>query len=63
MGGKAAPGDLKGSWAGAMGHTQFLPTDFFKYGIDMDGDGHRDIWNTIPDAPCSAASSVARSWW
>ena len=47
---------MKASWAGAMGHTQFLPTDFFKYGGDMDGDGHRDIWNSIPDALGSAAS-------
>src|ERR1700680_2386913 len=42
--------DMKSSWAGAMGLTQFLPTDFNKYAVDFDGDGRRDIWNSIPDA-------------
>jgi lytic murein transglycosylase len=54
---------MKASWAGAMGHTQFLPTDFFKYGVDMDGDGHRDIWNSIPDALGSAASQLLAKGW
>jgi lytic murein transglycosylase len=54
---------MKASWAGAMGHTQFLPTDFLKYAVDMDGDGHRDIWNSTPDALASAASQlVAKGW-
>jgi lytic murein transglycosylase len=54
---------MKASWAGAMGHTQFLPTDFFKYGVDFDGDGHRDIWNSIPDALASAASQLLAKGW
>jgi lytic murein transglycosylase len=54
---------MKASWAGAMGHTQFLPTDFFKYGVDLDGDGHRDIWNSIPDALASAASQLLAKGW
>lgn len=54
---------MKASWAGAMGHTQFLPTDFLQYAVDMDGDGHRDIWNSMPDALASAASQlVAKGW-
>jgi len=54
---------MKASWAGAMGHTQFLPTDFFKYGVDFDGDGHRDIWGSIPDALASAASQLLAKGW
>lgn len=54
---------MKASWAGAMGHTQFLPTDFFKHGVDFDGDGHRDIWNSIPDALASAASQLLAKGW
>lgn len=54
---------MKASWAGAMGHTQFLPTDFFKHGVDFDGDGHRDIWNSIPDALASAASQLRAKGW
>jgi lytic murein transglycosylase len=57
------PDKMKASWAGAMGHTQFLPTDFFKYGVDLDGDGHRDIWNSIPDALASAASQLLAKGW
>ncbi len=54
---------MKASWAGAMGHTQFLPTDFFKHGVDFDGDGHRDIWNSIADALASAASQLLAKGW
>jgi len=54
---------MKASWAGAMGHTQFLPTDFVKYGVDLDGDGHRDIWNSVPDALASAASQLLAKGW
>jgi lytic murein transglycosylase len=54
---------MRSSWAGAMGHTQFLPTEFYKHGVDFDGDGKRDIWNSIPDALASAASQlVAKGW-
>jgi lytic murein transglycosylase len=56
-------GDMRSSWAGAMGHTQFLPSDFYKHAIDFDGDGRRDIWRSIPDALASAAQQlVAKGW-
>ncbi len=58
-----APKDMKASWAGAMGHTQFLPTDFLKYAVDQDGDGHRDIWNSVPDSLASAASQLLAKGW
>ncbi len=54
---------LTGSWAGAMGHTQFIPTSFLAYGVDMDGDGHRDIWNSIPDALATAANLLHKNKW
>ena len=55
--------DMRSSWAGAMGHTQFLPSEFYKHAIDLDGDGRRDIWNSIPDALASAAQQlVAKGW-
>ncbi len=47
---------LTGSWAGAMGHTQFIPTSYHLYAIDADGNGKRDIWNSIPDALATAAN-------
>ena len=54
---------MKSSWAGAMGYTQFLPTDFDKYGVDFDGDGKRDIWGTVTDALASAANSLHSQGW
>jgi membrane-bound lytic murein transglycosylase B len=54
---------LNGSWAGAMGHTQFIPTSFLAYGVDMDGDGRRDIWNSIPDALATAANLLHTNKW
>jgi lytic murein transglycosylase len=56
-------GDMKSSWAGAMGHTQFLPSDFYKNAVDFDGDGKRDIWNSIPDALASAGKQLADKGW
>lgn len=61
--GHVARGAMKSSWAGAMGHTQLLPTDFFKHAVDFDGDGKRDIWNSIPDALASAASQLRGKGW
>lgn len=46
--GDVSPRELNGSWAGAMGHTQFIPTSYLLYAVDADGNGHRDIWNSIP---------------
>ncbi len=54
---------LTGSWAGAMGHTQFIPTSYLAYSVDMDGDGHRDIWGSIPDALATAASLLSKNGW
>jgi lytic murein transglycosylase len=55
--------DMRSSWAGAMGHTQFLPGDFFKHAVDFDGDGRRDIWNSVPDALASAAKQLKEKGW
>ena len=56
--------NMVGSWAGAMGHTQFMPTSFLGYAIDFDGDGRRDIWSDDPtDALASAAAYLARHGW
>jgi hypothetical protein len=56
--------DLRGSWAGAMGHTQFMPTSFLLYAVDHDGDGRRDIWGDDPtDALASTAAYLARFGW
>ena len=55
---------LTGSWAGAMGHTQFIPTSYLAYAVDFTGDGKRDIWSDDPtDALASTAAYLARSGW
>ena len=54
---------MKSSWAGAMGHTQFLPGDFEEYAVDFDGDGRRDIWHSVPDALASAGNSLRSQGW
>jgi len=54
---------MRGSWAGAMGHTQFIPTSFIAYAVDEDGDGRRDIWGSIPDVMGSTANYLERSGW
>ncbi|MEO9823954.1 MAG: lytic murein transglycosylase [Paracoccaceae bacterium] len=55
---------LNGSWAGAMGHTQFIPTSYQSFAVDFTGDGRRDIWNDDPsDALASTASYLARNGW
>ena len=58
-----APSEMTGSWAGAFGHTQFIPTTFLAYGVDGDGDGVRDLWNSHQDALASAANYLSRSGW
>ena len=52
-----------GSWAGAMGHTQFMPTTYLEHAVDFDGDGRRDIWTSIADALASAANYLSVSGW
>jgi membrane-bound lytic murein transglycosylase B len=55
---------MRGSWAGAMGHTQFMPSSFWTFAVDFDGDGRRDIWGDDPgDALASAAAYLAKSGW
>ncbi|MDR5904623.1 lytic murein transglycosylase [Franzmannia qiaohouensis] len=61
--GDIAAEQMVGSWAGAMGHTQFIPSSFEAYAEDGDGDGRRDIWGSIPDVMASTANYLARAGW
>jgi lytic murein transglycosylase len=55
--------DMRSSWGGAVGLTQFLPSEFDKYAVDFDGDGKADIWHSVPDALASAAKQLAGKGW
>jgi lytic murein transglycosylase len=55
--------DMRSSWGGALGLTQFLPSEFYKYAVDFDGDGRADIWHSVPDALASAAKQLAGKGW
>jgi lytic murein transglycosylase len=55
--------DLKSSWAGAMGQPQFLPSKFLRFAVDQDGDGRRDIWNSVPDTLGSIANFLKGHGW
>lgn len=55
--------EFKGSWAGAMGHTQFIPTTYNHYAVDFTGDGTRDIWRSISDALASTANYLKKAGW
>lgn len=55
--------DMRSSWGGAMGLTQFLPSEYFKLAVDFDGDGKTDIWNSVPDALASAAQQLVSKGW
>lgn len=57
------PSGMLGSWAGAMGQTQFIPTTYNQYAVDFDGNGRRDIWNSPADALASAANYLRASGW
>jgi lytic murein transglycosylase len=61
--GDATRAQLIGSWAGAMGHTQFIPETYLSRAVDGDGDGRRDIWNSEADALHSAANLLAQAGW
>lgn len=61
--GVIAPQDMKSSWAGAMGLVQFMPEDYFKYAVDQDGDGKKDIWRSVPDALASLANNLTHIGW
>ncbi|MDN3701295.1 lytic transglycosylase domain-containing protein [Vibrio artabrorum] len=61
--GHIAPKDMKGSWAGAMGQPQFMPSSFLAYAADGNGDGKKDIWGTEEDVFASAAKYLSKSGW
>lgn len=61
--GDIAAEQMRGSWAGAMGHTQFIPSSFEAYAVDGDNDGRRDIWGSIPDVMASTANYLAKAGW
>lgn len=61
--GDVSPRNMTGSWAGAMGHTQFIPTTYNAYAVDFDGDGRRDIWTSPTDALASSAAYLDKMGW
>lgn len=62
--GDTSAANMTGSWAGAMGHTQFIPTSYLAYAVDFTGDGRRDIWSEDPaDSLASTAAYLARAGW
>lgn len=61
--GAIAADEMEGSWAGAMGHVQFMPTVFLKHAVDGDGDGKRDLWHSLPDAMLSAGKFLQSMGW
>lgn len=61
--GHVAPERLTGSWAGAFGHTQFMPSTFMRLAVDFDGDGRRDLVDSVPDALASTAHFLQRAGW
>ncbi len=62
--GDTSPANMTGSWAGAMGHTQFIPTSYLAYAVDFTGDGRRDIWSEDPaDSLASTAAYLSRAGW
>lgn len=60
---RIAPRDMRGSWAGAMGQCQFMPSSYLNFAVDFDGDGRADIWQSRPDVFASIANYLARSGW
>ena len=61
--GNVSAENLTGSWAGAMGHTQFIPTSYLLYAVDADGNGKKDIWNSVPDALATSANLLMKNGW
>lgn len=61
--GEASEAEMLGSWAGAMGHCQFMPTSFQKYAVDWNKDGRKDIWNSLPDVFASIANYLKTEGW
>ena len=63
QGGDITRSQMVGSWAGAMGQTQFIPTAYLSFAVDADGDGRRDIWGSMADVAASTANFLAHSGW
>jgi len=61
--GDVSASTMKGSWAGALGQPQFMPTSYLKYAVDFDKDGHPDIWNSVPDTLASIANYLKQEGW
>jgi membrane-bound lytic murein transglycosylase B len=61
--GHISAANMKGSWAGAMGQNQFMPSSFHAYAVDGNGDGKRDIWGSLPDVFSSTANYLSKSGW
>lgn len=61
--GHASAVTLKSSWAGALGQPQFMPSSFLKFAVDYDGDGKKDIWNSVPDTLASMANYLSQNGW
>ncbi|HEX5935711.1 MAG TPA: lytic murein transglycosylase [Pseudorhizobium sp.] len=62
-GGDISASRMMGSWAGALGQPQFMPSSYLKYAVDFDGDGQRDIWNSVPDSLASIANYLSQEGW
>ncbi len=62
-GGDISASRMMGSWAGALGQPQFMPTSYLKHAVDFDGDGHRDIWGSVPDSLASIANYLSQRGW
>jgi membrane-bound lytic murein transglycosylase B len=61
--GDVSPAGMQGSWAGAMGQCQFMPSTYLAHGVDLDGDGKADIWRTVPDVLASIANYLVEAGW
>jgi lytic murein transglycosylase len=61
--GDLPPSEMLGDWAGELGHTQFTPSDYFRYAVDYDGDGRRDLIHSVPDAMASTANFLVNLGW
>ena len=61
--GHVTPAAMRSSWAGALGQPQLLPSGFYKYAIDFDGDGRRDVWTSVPDVLGTIANHLAELGW
>ena len=61
--GDLTPAQMRGGWTGEIGHTQFLPSGYFKYAVDFDGDGRRDLEHSVPDMLASTANFLAGNGW